>query len=299
VAALSRAGNRSAEAEMEEFRGKPEQYERLKTALKQLYEGGIKSAEIEVMAEKEAKRLGLGDWMTRTDMDKFRSGVVAKPRGFLRAVPVWNVVFSTRYHFPTADGSEPPPPDAVLQDAPGPHGFFHSSVKFFDVHQHRQTRAKKGLLGRFAFYHFSEYFHKFGSVQRAVVVGQWDIDLTDGAYCVEEKQEYHGTLGKPPMLDSYTGYCLPKGPNVCLILREVHKETPKFYMLEALHDHPETRQTEMLAGYMLKGSFRHKFYHSPVYAVRVPREKPVECNILRCEDVPAHVMVELEELSNR
>ena len=40
-------------------------------------------------------------------------------------------------------------------------------------------------------------------------------------------------------------------------------------------DNPKTRQTEVLAGYMLKGSYGHKFYHSPVYAVRVPKEKPV------------------------
>ena len=68
-------------------------------------------------------------------------------------------------------------------------------MKFFNVHQHRQNRAKTNLLGRYMFYHFSEVFHKFSaSIPRAVVVGQWDIDLADGAFCIEEKQDYYGSL---------------------------------------------------------------------------------------------------------
>ena len=172
-------------------------------------------------------------------------------------------------------------------------------MQFYDVHQHRQHRTKTDLLGRFAFYHFSEYFHKFAAVQRAVVIGQWDIHLADRAYCVAEIQEYDGALGQRKMHDRYTGYCLPKGPNVCLLMREAKRETPKFYVLDAVFDNPDTLQTEVLAGHMLKGSFRHKFYHSPFYAVRVPDTTDVQCNILRCTDIPPHVLEELEALSNR
>jgi hypothetical protein len=116
---------------------------------------------------------------------------------------------------------------------------------------------------------------------------------------VKEKQEYDGNLGKQRMRDLYNGYCLPKGPNLCFIMREAKKETPKFYMLDAVYDNPDTLKTEVLAGHMLKGSLRHKYYHSPVYAVRVPADKDVECNILPCSRISEHVMHELDALSNR
>src|SRR5689334_4267569 len=140
---------------MDEFRGTPEQYERLREALRTLYDTDVKSAEIEGLAQKEAKRLGIDDWMTRTDLDKFRKEEVEKPRGIRRVVAVWNVVFSPEYHLPTAVRPEPPSSDSGLQHSPGPHGFFHACVAFFDVHQHRQIRAKTDILGRFRFYHFS------------------------------------------------------------------------------------------------------------------------------------------------
>ena len=281
---------------MDDFRGEDAQYTRLREALGRLYALKIKSGQLEHMVEPEARRIGV-EAMARTDIDKFRKGEVGRPRDIRRIIPLWRVVFSPAFLLPTADpaGQE----DARSPQSGGVHGFFHAAVQFYDVHQHRQTRAKTGLLGRFAFYHFSEYFHRFSAMQRAVVIGQWDIHLVDGAYCVDEKQEYDGALGRQKMHDHYTGYCLPKGPNVCLIVREVHKETPKFYMLEALYDHPKTRQTDVLAGYMLKGSYRHKFYHSPVYALRVSETTNVQCNILRCTDIPAHVLEELEALSNR
>lgn len=135
---------------------------------------------------------------------------------------------------------------------------------------------------------------------KAVVVGQWDIALADGVCCVEETQEYDGKLGKRSMRDLYKGYGVPKGPNMCFILKEAKKETPKFYMLEPVHDDPGTHQTQFLAGYMLKGSYHHKFFHSPVYAVRVPDDEKIQCNILRCADIPDDdVMQELEKLANR
>jgi hypothetical protein len=150
------------------------------------------------------------------------------------------------------------------------------------------------------FYHFSEVFHKFSAeIPRAVVVGQWDIDLTDGAFSIEEKQYYDGMLGKQERRDFYNGYCLPKGRNICFLMRESHKETPKFYMLEAEFDDPITHETKVLSGHMLKGSHNRKYFHSPVYAERVPGGKDVERNIMRCEDVPAHVMQELDALANR
>ena len=278
---------------MEDFRGEEAQYTRLREALRRLYTLNVKSGQLERMVQPEARRIGV-EAMSRTDIDKFRKGEVGRPRDIRRVLPLWRVVFSPEFLLPTADQDNSRSPQSG-----GLHDFFHAAVKFYDVHQHRQTRAKTGLLGRFAFYHFSEYFHRFASVQRAVVIGQWDIHLSDGAYCVEEKQEYDGKLGKHTMLDSYTGYCLPKGPNLCLIFRESHRETPKFYMLEALYDHPKTRQTDVMAGYMLKGSYRHKFFHSPVYATRVPDTANVQCNILRCDDIPSHVMEELEALSHR
>jgi hypothetical protein len=285
---------------MDEFRGEAAQYDRLRKALWTLYDGDIKSAEIEGLAKKEANLLGIDDWMARTDLDKFREGEVKKPRGIRRVVPVWNVVFSPKYHLPTADRPEPPPSDGGLQDGPGPHGFFDACVMFFDVHQHRQVRARKNLLGRFMFYHFSEVFHKFSaSIPRAVVVGQWDIDLADGAFLIEEKQYYDGRIGKQERLDFYKGCCLPKGRNICFLMREAHKETPKFYVLESEFDDPVTHETKVLSGHMLKGSHNRKYFHSPVYAVRVAPDKDVERNILPCEDVPPHVMHELDALADR
>ena len=283
---------------MDEFRGEDAQYERLRDALRTLYNLSVKSAQLERLAEKEAQRLGTG-CMSRTSIDKFRTGEVDRPREIRTVFPLWNAVFSPKFGLPTADRSEPVSP-GQLNGSAGAHDYFHSSVRFFDVHKHRQARVTVDLLGRFAFYHFSEYFHKFSNaIPRAVVVGQWDIKLEDGAYCVEEKQRYDGRLGQIRMLDYYLGYCLPKGPNICLIMREAKKETPKFYMLEAVHDNPETLQTEALSGYMLKGSHKQKFFHSPVYAIRVPDNRNVECNIVRCADVPEHLLHELETLSNR
>lgn len=178
--------------------------------------------------------------------------------------------------------------------------FLISAVQFFDVHQHRQKRVSVDLLGRFAFYHYSEFFHKFSdALPRAVVRGQWDITHAGGAYCVEEKQEYDGRLGKQPMVDLYTGYCLPKGPNVCLIMRQAKRETPKFYMLEQVYDHPVTHQTVIMTGYMLKGHARKKFFHSPVYAVRVDDGADVECNIFACEQILPPIRQELEALAKR
>jgi hypothetical protein len=284
---------------MENFRGDPAQYERMVERLGYLYERGIKSVSLEGKVEQEARRLGV-DALSRTDLDKLRKGTVKRPRDFEKAVALWNVLFSGRHGLPTPDASETGA-SAEGEAAPSVHEYFHASVKFFDVHKHRQKRVSVDLLGRFAFYHYSEYFHKFSDVlPRAVVVGQWDINLEGGAYCVEEKQSYDGSLGKQAMpLDIYTGYCLPKGPNICLIMREVKKETPKFYVLEAEYDNPVTLQTEVMAGYMLKGSHKQKFFRSPVYAVRVPAEKDVECNIFRPEKIPPDVLHELDALSKR
>ena len=99
--------------------------------------------------------------------------------------------------------------------------------------------------------------------------------------------------GKQERHDIYNGI-LPKGRNICFIMREAYKETPKFYMLESEFDDPVTHQSKVLSGHMLKGSHNRKYFHSPVYAVRVPADKDVERNILRCEDVSAHVMHELD-----
>lgn len=84
-----------------------------------------------------------------------------------------------------------------------------------------------------------------------------------------------GRLGKQLMKEFHTGYCLPKGLNVCLIMKETERETPKLYALKAVYDNPVTHQTEVLSGYILKSSCMHKFFHSPVYVVRVPADKDV------------------------
>ena len=131
------------------------------------------------------------------------------------------------------------------------------------------------------------------------VVGQWKIDLVDQTFFVKENQDYYGKIGKDEMHDIYIGYCMPKGPNICFIMREIHKETPKFYMLVSEYDDPVTHETKVLSGYMLKGSHKLKYFHSPVYAVRISGDKDVECDILRCEDVKPHVMHELDILADK
>lgn len=276
---------------MEEFRGDQAQFERLREALRALHASEkAKSAQLERLAKQEAAALGTSA-MSRTDIDKFREGTVTRPRDLQKVLPLWNVVFSENFLLPGAR--------AVSGNA-SDHPFFYSAVRFFDVHQHRNKRLKVDLHGKFVFYHYSEYFHKFSeAMPRAVVVGQWDIAMDGGVCSVEEKQDYDGKLGKRAMRDLYKGYGLPKGPNMCFVLKEEKKETPKFYMLEAVHDDPETLQTQFLAGYMLKGSYHHKFFHSPVYAVRAADGEEIQCNILRCGDIPADVMHELERLSNR
>jgi hypothetical protein len=285
---------------MENFRGDPAQYERLVDRLRDLYKRGIKSVALEGKVEQEARLLG-ADALSRTDLDKLRKGIVKRPREFEKAVALWNVLFSGKYGLPEADASETGASGGD-EAAASPHEYFHASVRFFHVHQQRKKRVSVDLLGRFAFYHYSETFHRFSdALPRAVVVGQWDIGLEGGAYCVEEKQAYDGSLGKRRMRDAYTGCCLPKGPNICLIMRHVKTETPKFYVLEMVHEDPHTYQTEVMEGYMLKGSKKQKFFRSPVYAVRVPPEKDVECNIFRPvpPDVPPDVLHELEALSKR
>ena len=258
-----------------------------------------KSAQLEAMAKDEARLLGTG-WPNRQDIDKYREGTVKKARDFRKVIPLWNVVFFPKYRLPTADYSEPPPPDGGLTGRSGPHGFFMPAWRFSMFISTGISAPKTDLLGRFMFYHFSEYFHKFSaSIPRAVVVGQWDIDFADGAFRIEEKQDYYGSIGKQERHAVYNGYCLPKGRNICFIMREAKKETPKFYMLEAEYDNPVTHQTEVLSGHMLKGSHNRKYFHSPVYAVRVPADKDVERDILRCEDVKPDVMHELDALAKR
>ena len=66
-----------------------------------------------------------------------------------------------------------------------------------------------------------------------------------------------------------------EGSEYCLVMKEAKKETPKFYMLETVYDDPDTLQTHVISGYMLKGSNKQKFFHSPVYAIRVPDNKDV------------------------
>jgi hypothetical protein len=276
---------------MEEFRGDHAQFERLREAVRALHASGkAKAAQLERLAKQEAAALGTSA-MTRTDIDKFREGIVTRPRDLQKVLPLWNVVFSENFLLPGA---------RAVSDSASDHPFFYSAVQFFDVHQHRNKRLKVDLHGKFAFYHYSEYFHKFSdAMPKAIVIGQWDIALDDGVCSVEEKQDYDGKLGKRAMRDLYKGYGLPKGPNLCFILKEEKKETPKFYMLEAVHDDPKTFQTQILAGYMLKGSYHQKFFHSPVYAVRAADGEEIQCNILRCGDIPADVVHELERLSNR
>src|SRR3954447_14046892 len=137
---------------METFRADPAQYERLRERLRDLYERGIKSVALEEKVEQEARLLG-ADALSRTDLDKLRRGLVKRPREFDKAVALWNVLFSGRYGLPEAEDSEP----AASSDggaAASVHEYFHASVRFFDVHQHRNVRAKTDLLGRFLFYHF-------------------------------------------------------------------------------------------------------------------------------------------------
>src|SRR5260370_19770920 len=84
--------------------------------------------------------------MSRTDIDKFRKGLVKSPRQIQRVIPLWNVVFSPEFMMPTADRSEPARPDGPSKAAEGLHDFFHSSLKFFDVHQHRSIRVGIRLI---------------------------------------------------------------------------------------------------------------------------------------------------------
>ena len=103
---------------MEEFKGEPEQVERLRAAIRALHAKKIKSAELVRRVEKEAKSRGISS-MSRTDIDKFRTGVVDRPRDIEKAVPLWNVVFSDPLLRPDA------PAPAAAKDSVNPeHEFF-------------------------------------------------------------------------------------------------------------------------------------------------------------------------------
>jgi hypothetical protein len=41
------------------------------------------------------------------------------------------------------------------------------------------------------------------------------------------------------------------------------------------------------------------FYRSAVYAVRVPNAEDVECNIVRCDEIPSHILHKLEALEKK
>ena len=67
---------------MEEFRGDPEQIERLRDAVRALHKNEtVKSVQLERLAKKEAQLLGT-PCMTRTDIDKFRKGKITRPNDF-------------------------------------------------------------------------------------------------------------------------------------------------------------------------------------------------------------------------
>lgn len=288
----SRAGSRKSGEGMEDFRtGDDAQRERLRQALRVLYNKPhtIKSSLLARLVEKEARRLNLAA-MHRTNIDKFRKHKVTKPRDPRILTPLWNVVFDPRFGLPTADRSEGvATPESQSGDGGGQHEFFQAAVNFFNA----DSQPSTNMQGRFVFYRYSEYFYKYSdAIPNAVVVGQWDIDQSG---FIKEKQEYDGRLGRHPMREDYQGYCLPKSINICLLMREAYKNTPKFYVLEELYDDPETVQTVLL-GYMLKASPLSKFFRSPVYAVRVPDDEDVKCNILRCEEVPQPILYELEAL---
>src|SRR2546429_6720650 len=122
---------------MEAFRGEPAQVEKLRAEIRVLPEKKIKSADLARRVEKEANSLGIG-CMSRTDIDKFRTGVVDRPRDIQKALPLWNVVFSDPFLRPDAPPSPAAAPDLVNPE----HAFFYAAVKFFDVHQHRNKRLK-------------------------------------------------------------------------------------------------------------------------------------------------------------
>jgi len=271
---------------MEEFQGEDALVEKVRDAVAFLYGRKIKSGKLERMVRPEAQRMGWAA-MSRQDIDKFRKGPgnggVGRPNDIRKIYALWNVVSDERFGLPTAQHSGAAIPVESQPENAEAHEFFQALVKFFDIHQHRNARAKTDIVGRLVFYIFSEIFHKFSAeIPRAVVVGQWDIAFVDGAFCIEEKQDYDGHLGKQKRKDVYNGYCLPKGRNLCFLTREAKAETPKFYILEAEYDDPDTFQVHVLSGHMLKGSRTRKFFHSPVYAVRVPDGEDVECNIVRC-----------------
>ena len=106
-------------------------------------------------------------------------------------------------------------------------------------------------------------------------------------------------MGKKDMRDYYKGYCLPKGINICFVMKELKKETPKFYVLRSIYDDPDTQKTDIMSGYMLKGSYLHGYFHSPVYAMRRADDEDVPCNILTRSNISDNILYELDKLTDR
>jgi hypothetical protein len=274
------------------------QYERLREYLRTLYDThGIKSSlVIQAISEVKGEKAAVP---TRTDLDKLRRGENKEPKG-VKIENLWEAVH-TKYGELLGIG-----PDGLTNDAPrsavaspgeADHSFFEALSRFYYVHQDDNTRLIRFLTGRFVFYHFSEMLLDHGSPpKRAIVVGQFDIAATGKSPPVVEvieRQACDGRLGPSAMTETYEGYCLPKGSNLCFVLRDNRKETPKFYTFHKRFEDGAPARTTWMRGYMLKPTDGDGCFHSPVFAERAP-DGGVECNVLARSEIEPRILRELE-----
>ena len=163
---------------MTAFNGKREQYELLRQAIVTLKErddigSGKLLRDVEAFNRTTNYSVALPYYTT---IDKFRKGKGSGGTDKIDPITascIWKYVYQMH---PELLELSPESENITV----GEHDFFHSLVRFFDVHQHRNARMKVDLIGRFAFYHFSETFHRSASPKNSTRHCCWPMGcITD------------------------------------------------------------------------------------------------------------------------
>ena len=94
--------------------------------------------------------------------------------------------------------------------------------------------------------------------------------------------------------ETFKGYCLPKGSNLCFVMRRSVNETPKFYTFDTRFEDETLARTSWMSGYMLKPEDGARCFHSPVYAERTRDGNEVNCNVVARSEIDPRILRELD-----
>jgi hypothetical protein len=229
----------------------------------------------------------------RATIDKFRNGRTRRLNSNI-ANPLWMHLvahYRSALALPVTSASSP----ATEAAADDPTAFFAAVSKYYHAHKIRSGPRMDWLAGRYRFFQYSEEFnHHSADLSCAIVIGEFRIIPKPGLVLVEERQAYDGQLGKTSMTETSSGICLPKGHEFFFLMKTGARETPKFCVFHKVHYDGQPRRAQWMKGYMLKGSYDEAYFHTPVYAVREDSEE-IACNIVHPDDVPPHILAELNK----